>query len=59
MKRWAFILLASVIGSQLLLIAAVIAGCFYFPSPKCTGEKMSELMNIALVNSFALYAAEK
>lgn len=63
MKKWAFILLASVIGTQLLIIAAVIAGCFIVradrESPRCTGERASEMLTAALAQTFALYAAEK
>lgn len=63
MKKWAFILLASVIGTQLLIIAAVLAGCFIVRadrgSPRCTGERASEMLTAALAQTFALYAAEK
>ena len=68
MKKWAFILLASVIGSQLVLIAGVLAGCFlvYPKMPnrdpgdeRCSGNKMGELLSMTLANAFALYAAEK
>ena len=64
MKRWAFILLASVIGTQLLIIAAVITGCFIAyradnKNPRCTGERASEMLTAALAQTFALYAAEK
>ena len=68
MKRWAFILLASVIGSQLVLIGGVLTGCFLvYPTisnrepgdERCSGNKMGELMSMTLANAFALYAAEK
>ena len=68
MKKWAFVLLASVIGSQLVLIAGVLVGCFLvYPTmpnrdpgdERCSGNKMGELLSMTLANAFALYAAEK
>tara|TARA_R110000765_G_C18920068_1_gene605795 strand:- start:1634 stop:1822 length:189 start_codon:yes stop_codon:yes gene_type:complete len=62
MKRTAFYLLASVIGFQLVLIAAVLAGCFAaYPTAdsRCDGSKASELLSIIVAQSFALYASEK
>ena len=62
MKKPAFYLLASVIGFQLVLIAAVLAGCFVV-HPKvdgrCDGSKAGELLTTIVAQSFALYAAEK
>ena len=62
MKRAAFTLLASVIGFQLILIAGVLAGCFN-ARPKmidrCDGSKAGELLSTIVLQSFALYAAEK
>ena len=64
MKRWAFMLLASVIGTQLLIVAAVLSGCFLtsrqdMNSDRCTGERASEILTAVLAQTFALYAAEK
>jgi hypothetical protein len=51
-----------VIGFQLVLTAAVLAGCF-FVHPKegnrCDGSKASELLSVIVAQSFALYASEK
>mgnify|MGYP003327607146 CR=1 FL=1 len=62
MKKPAFYLLASVIGFQLILIAAVLAGCFVVTPEKgdrCDGSKAGELLTTIVAQSFALYAAEK
>ena len=68
MKRAAFILLASVIGFQLILIGGVLAGCFLvYPkiqdrdpsNARCSGDSVSELLAVIVAQSFALYAAEK
>ena len=59
MRKAAFYLLAGVIGSQLLIIAGVLAACFYTGNQKCTGEKVGELMTATVAQCFALYAAEK
>ena len=62
MKRSAFYLLSSVIGFQLILIAAVLAGCFAVhpkAEGRCDGSKASELLSVIVAQSFALYAAEK
>ena len=68
MKKWAFVLLASVIGSQLVLISLVLVGCFMvYPKmqnrdpgdERCSGDKVGELLSMTLANAFALYAAEK
>jgi len=67
-KKWAFILLASVIGSQLVILAGVLAGCFFvYPkiqdrdpgNERCSGEKVSEQLALSVTQAFALYAAEK
>jgi hypothetical protein len=61
-KRAAFTLLASVIGFQLVLIGGVLTGCFV-AKPKmverCDGSKAGELLSTIVLQSFALYAAEK
>ena len=62
MKRAAFILLASVIGFQLVLIGGVLAGCFAIhptQNDRCDGSKASELLSLIVAQSFALYASEK
>ena len=68
MKRAAFYMLASVIAFQLCIIAGALAGCFlvYPRSPtadpedvRCNGERIGELMSTIVLQSFALYAAEK
>jgi len=62
MKRSAFVLLASVIGFQLVLIAGVLAGCFVARPAlvdRCDGSKAGELLSVIVAQSFALYAAEK
>ena len=64
MKRWAFILLASVIGTQLLIVAAVLGGCFITyrrdsTARVCTGERSAEMLTAITAQVFALYAAEK
>lgn len=59
MKRWAFILLASVIAGHMVIVIGVLYGCFNSKTERCTGEQISELMTMTLANAFALYAAEK
>ena len=59
MRKAAFYLLATVIGSQLLIIAGVLVACFYTESRKCTGDRVSELMTSTVAQCFALYAAER
>ena len=59
MRKAAFYLLAGVIASQLVIVAGVLAACFYTSSPKCTGNKVSELMQLIVGQSFMLYGAEK
>lgn len=68
MKRPAFFLLASVIGFQLVIIAGALAGCFFvYPeiqdrdpaNQRCDGTQLSELLQLVVTQTFALYAAEK
>ena len=68
MKRHAFYLLATVIGFQLVIIAGVLAGCFFvYPkiqdrdpsNERCSGQQVSELLAVIVTQAFALYAAEK
>ncbi len=59
MKRSAFYLVASVVMVQMLMAAGVLFGCFTKPSPHCTGDKASDLLNNIIIQTFALYAAEK
>lgn len=59
MKRAAFYLLAGVIAFQLMIVAGVLVGCFRSGSERCTGEKVSELMQLIAGQSFVLYGAEK
>ena len=59
MKRAAFYLLAGVIAFQLVIVAGVLAACFHTANPKCTGNKISELMQLIVGQSFMLYGAEK
>ena len=59
MRKAAFYLLASVIGFQLVIIAGVLAACFYTNNGRCTGQKASDLLGVIVGQSFALYAAEK
>ena len=59
MKKMAFYLLAGVITFQLVIVASVLAACFYTASSKCTGNKVSELMQLIVGQSFMLYGAEK
>ena len=59
LKKMAFYLLAGVISFQLVIVAGVLAACFYTTNPKCTGNKISELMQLIVGQSFMLYGAEK
>ena len=67
MKRPALMLVAGVIGFQLLIISGSLVGCFLiYPKIKdrdpsnqrCSGENIAELMAAITANAFALYAAE-
>ncbi len=57
MKKAAFRLVATVIFTQLLIMAGVLIGCFR--TQQCKGDKVGELMTYITAQSFALYAAEK
>ena len=68
MKRYAFYLLAGVIAFQLVIIAGVLAGCFFvYPkiqdrdpsNERCSGQQVSELLAVIVTQAFGLYAAEK
>ena len=59
MKRAAFYLVVSVVMLQMLLAAGVLFGCFFTKNDKCSGDKVSDLLNNIIVQTFALYAAEK
>ena len=59
MKRAAFYMDVGVISTQLIIIAAAIAGCFVTRTDKCDGSKSAELMTYIVAQSFALYASEK
>ena len=59
MKRAAFYLLSGVIAFQLVIVAGVLAACFRTGSERCTGDKVSELMQLIVGQSFMLYGAEK
>jgi len=67
MQRPALMLVAGVIGFQLLIISGSLIGCFLvYPKLKdrdpaderCSGENVTELMAAITANAFALYAAE-
>ena len=67
MKRPALMLVAGVIGFQLLIISGSLVGCFLvYPklrdkdpgNQRCSGENIAELMATITANAFALYAAE-
>lgn len=59
MRRAAFRLVALVIGVQLTMISAALAGCFFTRDERCTGDRVQELMTFITAQTFALYAAEK
>ena len=59
MKRYAFLLLAFVIGWQLILLSLTLIACLKTGSDKCTGQRMAELMATLTAQCFALYASEK
>ena len=60
MRKAAFYLVATVIGVQMLMLAAVAAGCFFVNSRiPCTGDRASQLLSKIMTEVFALYAAEK
>lgn len=60
MRKAAFYLVASVIGIQLIMLAAIAAGCFFVNSNvKCSGDRITSLLSKIMTEVFALYAAEK
>ena len=59
MKRAAFYLVVSVVMLQMLIAAGVLFGCFVTKDQHCTGDRVSDLLNNIIVQTFALYAAEK
>ena len=60
MRRAAFYLVASVIGIQMLMLAAIAAGCFLAQSNiECTGDRANGLLSKIMTEVFALYASEK
>ena len=67
-KKWAFILVMTVVGFQMSLIAGVFVGCFIdYPkildrdpsNERCSGNQATEMLLSLAAQSFALYAAEK
>ena len=67
-KKWAFILVMTVVGFQMSLIAGVFIGCFIdYPkildrdpsNERCSGNQATEMLLSLAAQSFALYAAEK
>jgi hypothetical protein len=59
MRLLAFKLVAFVVGFQLLIVGAVLAGCLVTRDDRCTGENSSKLLASIGAQAFALYAAEK
>ena len=59
MKRYAFWLLASVIGWQLTLISLTLTACLKSKKLNCTDGRMAEMVLSLTAQSFALYASEK
>lgn len=65
MKKPALMLVAAVIGFQLVIIAGTLVGCFVVSkgqgpgNNRCSGENISELMSQITAAAFALYAGEK
>ena len=59
MKRAAFYLLSGVIAFQLVIVAGVLVACFRTGNDRCTGDKVNELMQLIVGQSFMLYGAEK
>ena len=58
MKRAAFLLVAGVIGFQLLLVTAVTATCIVRSNTSCTQGQVREHLAYILAQSLGLYAAE-
>ena len=66
MPKNAFQLAAAVVIGQMVLVFAVLAGCFSvvfigrdFKGDRCNGENAGDLMSFIAAQSFALLAAEK
>lgn len=59
MHKAAFRLVAFVVGFQLLLVGGLAAGCLVTRDERCTGDRISELLQAIATQTFALYAAEK
>ena len=59
MKKYAFWLLAFVIGWQLILISSTLIACLRTGNSECTGGRMAEMVTSLTAQSFALYASEK
>lgn len=59
MRQAAFKLVAAVVTVQLVVLAAVLTGCFFTRDTRCTGDRIHELMTFITAQAFALYAAEK
>lgn len=59
MKKFAFWLLASVIGWQLSLISLTLTVCLQRKKVTCTDGRMAEMILSLTAQSFALYASEK
>ena len=67
-KKWAFILVMTVVGFQMTLIGGIFVGCFaVYPTipnrdpsnERCSGSQATEMLLSLAAQSFALYAAEK
>ena len=59
MKTAAFELVAFVVGFQLVIASAALAGCFFTRDERCNGDSATEILTAIGVQAFALYAAEK
>lgn len=67
-KKWAFMLVMTIVGFQMSLIAGIFIGCFIdYPkiqgrdpsSERCSGNQATEMLLSLAAQAFALYAAEK
>ena len=67
-KKWAFVLVMTVVGFQMTLISGIFIGCFIdYPkmtnrdpsNERCSGGQATEMLLSLAAQSFALYAAEK
>ena len=59
MKKYAFWLLASVIGWQLTLISLTLIACLRTKTLSCSDGRLAEMVLSLTAQSFALYASEK